>query len=417
MAYGSYPQFSHPLLLLKKEYKNNSSSKRKNRGKSTGREDRNMECFIEKEDLLRCLYLVQGVVEKRSSLPILAHVLIEAAEGIVSLGATDLEVGIRQQCKSTVKKNGAVTTDARKLYEIIRELPPERISLRASGNGWLDVSSGKSRFRLASLDPKEFPAVVPTEQATGTSPPVTAALSAKTLREMVEKTLFAASPDETRLQLSGVYVEAQEEGKLRMAASDGHRLSLIERKTTIPELSAWPHTILPRKGLIEARKLLEKSEGEVLLSLKGATAILKKDSTELSMRLVEGEFPDYKQIIPTDKKHTITFSREDFLGALRRLLVLTTERSRGIKLQTEKDRMEISVNTPDIGEGVEEIGVSHEGGNITIGFNGRYLTEALAVMEEGQKVILYLKDEVSPGLLQTEEDKDFSYVIMPMRIL
>ncbi len=375
-----------------------------------------MECLVEKEDLLRCLYLVQGVVEKRSSLPILAHVLIESAEGIVSLGATDLEVGIRQQCKSTVKKNGAVTTDARKLYEIIRELPPERVSLRASGNGWLDVSSGKSRFRLASLDPKEFPAVIPTEQA-GTPPPATASLSAKTLREMVEKTLFAASPDETRLQLSGVYLEAQKEGKLRMVASDGHRLSLIERETAIPEPTAWPRAILPRKGLIEARKLLEKSEGDVTLALKGTTAILKKDTTELSMRLVEGEFPDYKQIIPTDKKHTITFSREDFLGALRRLLVLTTERSRGIKLQTEKERMEISVNTPDVGEGVEEIGVAHEGESITIGFNGRYLIEALTVMEEGQKVVLYLKDEVSPGLLQTEEDKDFSYVIMPMRIL
>jgi DNA polymerase-3 subunit beta len=314
-----------------------------------------------------------------------------------------------------VKKNGAVTTDARKLYEIIRELPPERISLRASGNGWLDVSSGKSRFRLASLDPKEFPAIVPAEQSTGT-PPATASPSAKTLREMVEKTLFAASPDETRLQLSGVYLEAQKEGKLRMVASDGHRLSLIERETTISDPSAWPRAILPRKGLIEARKLLEKSEGEVILSLTGATAIVKKESTELSMRLVEGEFPDYKQVIPTDKKHTVTFSREDFLGALRRLLVLTTERSRGIKLQTEKDRMEISVNTPDIGEGVEEIGVSHEGGNITVGFNGRYLSEALTVMEE-QKIILYLKDEASPGLLQAEEDKDFSYVIMPMRIL
>src|SRR5215813_5283844 len=219
--------FPQPLLLLKKEYKNNSSNRGKNRGKSTGREHRRMECLVEKEDLLRCLYLVQGVVEKRSSLPILAHVLIESAEGMASLGATDLEVGIRQQCKSTVKKNGAVTTDARKLYEIIRELPPERISLRASGNGWLDVSSGKSRFRLASLDPKEFPAVVPTEQAAGSLPAAAASLSDKTLREMVEKTLFAASPDETRLQRSGVYLEARQEGTLRMVAIDGHRLALI----------------------------------------------------------------------------------------------------------------------------------------------------------------------------------------------
>jgi DNA polymerase-3 subunit beta len=381
-----------------------------------GREGFSMECFIEKEDLLRCLYLVQGVVEKRSSLPILAHVLIESAGETVSLGATDLEVGIRQQCRATVKKNGAVTTDARKLYEIIRELPPERISLRATGNGWIDVSSGKSRFRLASLDPKEFPAVVPPEQS-GKASAVSVSFPAKTLREMVEKTLFAASPDETRLQLSGVYLEAQKKGQLRMVASDGHRLSLIERETAISDPSSWPRAILPRKGLIEIRKLLEKGEGDVEFTLQGATAIIRKDTTELSMRLVEGEFPDYQQVIPAEKTHTISFSREDLLSALRRLLVLTTERSRGIKLRVEKGMLEISVNTPDIGEGVEEITVSHEGEGIIIGFNGRYLTEALNVMEEGQKVVLFLKDEVSPGLLQTEEDSDFSYVIMPMRIL
>jgi len=375
-----------------------------------------MECFVEKEDLLRCLYLVQGVVEKRSSLPILAHVLIESAEGMMSLGATDLEIGIRQQCKAMVKKNGAVTTDARKLYEIIRELPPERISLRAAGNGWIDVNSGKSRFRLASLDPKEFPAVVPAEKPEKASA-TTASLSAKIMREMVEKTLFAASPDETRLQLSGVYLEAQKTRKLRMVASDGHRLSLIEREIALSEPSAWPRAILPRKGLMEVRKLLEKSEGDVEFALQGTTAIIRKETTELSMRLVEGEFPDYNQVIPKERKHAISFSREDFLGALRRLLVLTTERSRGIKLQVGKDAMEISVNTPDIGEGVEEIAVDHEDGNIIIGFNGRYLMEALNVMEEGQKVVLYLKDEVSPGLLQTADDQDFSYVIMPMRIL
>jgi DNA polymerase-3 subunit beta len=302
------------------------------------------------------------------------------------------------------------------LYEIIRELPPESISLRSAGNGWLDVSSGKSRFRLASLDPKEFPAVIPSEQA-GKKSTASASLPVNTLKEMVEKTLFAASPDESRLQLSGVYVEVQKTGKLRMVASDGHRLSLIERETTIPDPAAWPSVIFPRKGLVEVRKLVEKSEGDVELSLQGSTAVMKKDSTELSMRLVEGEFPDYHQVIPKERKHTISFSREEFLSALRRLLVLTTERSRGIKLQVGKNSMEISVNTPDVGEGVEEIAVTHEGEGVIIGFNGRYLIEALGVMNEGQKVVLYLKDEVSPGLLQTEEDHDFSYVIMPMRIL
>src|SRR5215510_2641771 len=258
--------------------------------------EKDMECTVEKEDLLRCLYLVQGVVEKRSTLPILSHVLIESGEGMISLGATDLEIGIRQQCKAAVKKSGAVTTDARKLYEIVRELPPDRLVLRSSGEGWVEVSSGRSRFRMASLDPKEFPAITPTtESRDGKKIPVSVSLPGNVLGEMIEKTLFATSPDETRLNLSGVYLEAQSTGKLRMVASDGHRLAIIEREVGIKDVSSWPSVILPRKGLIEARKFLEKDEGETDFALHGPTAVLKKGTTELSMRLVEGDFPDYQQ--------------------------------------------------------------------------------------------------------------------------
>src|SRR5215475_9083801 len=156
-----------------------------------------MESTLEKEDLLRCLYLVQGVVEKRSTLPILSHVLIESGEGMISLGATDLEIGIRQQCKATVKKSGSITTDARKLYEIVRELPPDQVSFRSTGSGWVEVSSGRSRFRMASLDPKEFPAIVPPQVQSDREerrPSVSISLPGQTLKEMIEKTLFAASP-------------------------------------------------------------------------------------------------------------------------------------------------------------------------------------------------------------------------------
>jgi len=385
-----------------------------------------MESILEKEDLLHCLYLVQGVVERRSSLPILSHVLIESGEGALSLRATDLEVGLRQQCKATVKKEGAVTTDARKLYEIVRELPPDRVALRSTGNGWVEVSSGRSRFRMASLDPKEFPAIVsaPAAQADGEGKkhPVAVSIAGQTLKEMIEKTLFAASPDESRPNLSGVYLEArtaakgQKNGRLRMVSSDGHRLSLIERDSVGLIPSTWPSVILPRKGLIEARKLLEKGEETTELAIHGSTLNITKESTELSMRLVEGDFPDYNQVLPTEKNHVISFSREDLLSALRRLLILTTERSRGVKIQIEKEKMEISVNTPDLGEGVEEIAVDYTGDNLIVGFNGRYLTEMLNVLEEEQKISFLIKDESSPCLIKVEKDEDFSYVVMPMRI-
>ncbi len=389
-----------------------------------------MECSVEKDDLLRCLYLVQGVVEKRSSLPILAHVLIESTNENVSggdgkggeersgllIGATDLEIGIRQNCRAIVKKGGSITTDARKLYEIVRELPPENVFLRSAGSGWIEVSSGKSRFRMASLDPKEFPAITLTQEDTEGDKPSTATCPGEVLREMIEKTLFAASPDETRLNLSGVYIEALESGKIRMVSSDGHRLALIEREATVSDPSAWPKVILPRKGLLEARKLLERSEEDTKFSLRGTTAGLQKGTTQLSMRLVEGEFPDYQQILPKEHNFIIPFAREDLSSALRRLLILTTERSRGIKLQAEKGKVEISVNTPELGEGVEEVQTEYAGENIAVGFNGRYMLEALGVMGEGQQISLSLKDDVSPGLLRMAEDPDFSYVIMPMRI-
>ncbi len=383
-----------------------------------------MEFSVGKEDLLQCLYLVQGVVERRSSLPMLSHVLIESdstgeSEGVISLGATDLEIGIRQQCQAEVKESGSTTADARKLYEIIRELPSGQVRLRSSGNGWVDVNSGRSHFRIASLDPQEFPTITgqkEKKEESSSSSDQFISLPGPTLREMIEKTLFATSPDETRLNLSGVYLETQKEGKVRMVASDGHRLSLIEREVATPSLPDWPSVILPKKGLVETRKLLEKSEGTIDVSVNDSVVNLKKETTELFMRLIEGEFPDYQQVVPKEHTHRIEFPRDELLSALRRILILTTERSRGIKLQFEKDKIEVSVNTPDLGEGTEEIVASYAGEGLSIGFNGRYLIEALNVMNEGDSVVLFLKDEMSPGLLQQKESREFSYVIMPMKI-
>jgi len=284
------------------------------------------------------------------------------------------------------------------------------------------VRSDRSRFRIASLDPKEFPTI--STRSSADSPLHKASLPRELLREMVEKTLFAISPDETRPSLSGVFLEAQASGKLRLVASDGHRLSLIERFVPNLDPASWPPAILPRKGLVEARKLLEKpalslSKGgdeEVEMTVQGVLAGFKKGSTELSMRLIEGEFPDYRQVVPTQSKHLLSFERNEFFNAIRRLLILTTERSRGVKLQAEKGKMEISVNNPDLGEGVEEVEIAYEGSGLSIGFNGRYLVDMVGVLEEGCRLQMSLNDEASPGVLRIEGDEDYLYVIMPMRI-
>lgn len=377
-----------------------------------------MELSVSKEDLLQCLYLIQGVVEKRSSLPMLSHVLITSvdAAGQISLGATDLEISIRQQCAARIKEGGSITADARKLYEIMRELRPGEVVLQSSGNGWVEITSGTSRFRIASLDPKEFPNINDKAEPETAASETFVGLSGATLRGMIEKTLFATSPDETRLNLSGVYLETDTTGKLRMVASDGHRLSLIEKEVEAATLPDWPNVILPKKGLVETRKLVERSEDEVGVSVSQSVVHVKKDTTDLSMRLVEGEFPDYRQVFPKEHAHRVTLQRDELLSALRRILILTTERSRGVQANFEKNKITLSVNTPDVGEGREEVTSSYAGTGLSIGFNARYLVEALNVMSEDSTVVFSLKDEMSPGLLQNEESEEFSYVIMPMKI-
>ena len=380
-----------------------------------------MKIDINKEDLLQCLYLVQGVVEKRSSLPLLSHVLIECdsneGEDLICLRATDLEIGIKQTCKGIVHEGGATTADARKLYEITRELPTGKVVISATGNGWVHVQSGNSRFRIASLEPKEFPTLAAVDNQ-GTEKQEQSSniqIEGQTLHQMVAKTLFAASPDETRLNLSGVYLETDDSGKLRMVASDGHRLALIEKNVGTGS-SNWPSVILPKKGLLETRKLLEKSNEKVEIYLDNSVLNVKKDTTQLFMRLVEGDFPDYKQVVPAEHIHEVQFSRDELLRCLRRILILTTERSRGVKLKFEEGKIEVSVNTPELGEGTEDIPAKYEGAGLSIGFNGRYMIEALNVMGDGEEATLFLKDDASPGLLQKKDSVEFSYVIMPMKI-
>ncbi len=378
-----------------------------------------MKIEINKEDLLQCLYLVQGVVEKRSSLPMLSHVLIDCVsdEDSICLRATDLEIGIKQTCKGIVHESGATTADARKLYEITRELPTGKVIVTSTGNGWVHVQSGNSRFRIASLEPKEFPtlATVDNQDMENVEQSRSIQMEGQTIHEMVAKTLFAASPDDTRLNLSGVYLETDDSGKLRMVASDGHRLALIEKDVGAAS-SNWPSVILPKKGLIETRKLLEKSNEKVEMYLDNSVLNVKKGTTQLFMRLVEGDFPDYRQVVPGEHAHEVQFSRDELLRCLRRILILTTERSRGVKLKFEEGKIEVSVNTPELGEGTEDIQAKYEGSGISIGFNGRYLTEALNVMGDGEEATFFLKDDSSPGLLQKKGSSEFSYVIMPMKI-
>jgi DNA polymerase-3 subunit beta len=377
-----------------------------------------MGIVVERQSLMNGLSLVQGIVERRNTVPILGHVLIEPEAQSIRLAATDLEVGISTQVPCKSGKEKSLTLNARKLFEIVRETEGEEFSINSLDNDWVELKCGRSRFKMMGLDPRSFPAMP--SQSTKTDGPkksVKAALtvSAAVLATMIDKTIFSVSPDEARYNLSGVFLEAHDAGKARMVATDGHRLSMIDR--TVPGFAMEGGTIIPRKGLTELRKLLDQGgDAEVKLLLDGQLASLKRGPTEVSMRLVEGEFPDYRGVVPKQTKYHIKVGRDALQASIKRAAIFSNERYHGVKLGLAAGALTVSSTSPEMGEASETIDVDYRGDEFAVGFNASYLLQALAVIPAESEIDLGLSDEASPGLLRTPSDTEFSYVVMPMRL-
>lgn len=372
-----------------------------------------MQFSIEKEVFLKGLARIQGIVEKRNTIPILANVLIEATEDEILLTATDLEVGMRATYPAQVAKSGRVTVAAKKLFEIIKELPEREVSFLAKENCWIEIRCGKAMFNIVGLSPEEFPYFPYPEKEEFVS------LASDMIKEMVEKTSFSMSNDESKYNLNGIYFRIQEQaGKsnLRLVATDGHRLAMVENFLTdpgIPDLQKG--VIFPRKGIMELRKIAEEGDAPLLLGFMDNNAVIKKERTVIVMRLVDGEFPDYNRVIPKNNEFSAIVSCDLFLHALRRMAVLSSEKSKGVKLLLKPNLLEISSSNPELGDAREELEIDYEGPEIAIGFNARYLMDILQVQTQ-QRIGLFVKDNLSPGLLRPEDDASFQAVVMPMRL-
>src|SRR5271157_2825194 len=381
-----------------------------------------MELVIERASLANGLSLVQGIVERRNTVPILGHVLIESGGASLHLAATDLEVGIQTEIACESSKDGSVTLNARKLFEIVREAAGDVVNLKSLDNDWVELRCGRAKFKMMGLDPRTFPAMPrqgdQKSQAAGAQRKAIKAdltIATAVFATMIDKTIFAVSPDETRYNLSGVFVESPEPGMAVMVATDGHRLSLIRRE--VKGFSMQGGAIIPRKGLGELRKLLDsEGDAEVNLSLDGQLAWLKRGGTEISMRLVEGEFPDYRGVIPKQSRHEVALKRDDLLAAVKRAAIFSNERFHGVRLALTAGSMTISSTSPDLGEASETIDVNFNGEAMSIGFNASYVIQGLSVVPPESEVNLCVTDEVSPGVITTPADSGFTYVVMPMRL-
>jgi DNA polymerase III subunit beta len=357
-----------------------------------------------KEKLLEGLQQVQNVVSTRTTLPILSNVLLQAKEGAVHLTTTDLDVGVRGSFEANVDKVGATTLPARRLFTIIRELPSSEIAIEVDGKNAASIRSGQSFFKILGLPEEEFPPLPKFENAKVVT------MRQKDLHDGLRKTAYAISTDETRYVLNGVLFSFKE-NKLTLVATDGRRLAMLDIELEFPR-SHEAEIIVPTKAVTELQRLL-KDDGEVKISVGSGQIAFDLNNTLLVSKLIEGNYPNYKQVIPSEAKERVTLERETFLNSLRRVSLLASDKSNSIKLNFSKNNIEITANTPEVGEARESLPVAYKGRDFAIAFNPEFLMAPLRNLTEDE-VFFDLIDEMSPGVLKIQTP--FLYVLMPMRV-
>jgi DNA polymerase-3 subunit beta len=370
-----------------------------------------MNFSVDKDQLIDVLTGIQGVAERRHTMPVLSHALMTVAGDILTVVSSDLEIVIRCIQPVTGSEAGAIALPARKLLDIAKVLPkgnPVKVSSR-EGN-YVEISSGRSHFRLAGLPAQEFPEMP--DKPTGK--PV--AVDSELFRKLVESVVQFASSDETRYNLAGVLLERSEGSSLRMVATDGHRLAMAEGEAAgIEELLPSRKILVPKKGVLEIRKLAEAGPGSIEISASEKFLFASKGDTEVWVRLLDADFPDYRQVIPKENPLTAAVDRNAFAEVLRRVGVMSPDKVHSVKLSFSGKQLEISSTSPDQGEASDLLEAEYEGPALKIGFNGRYLQDAVAGIPE-EKVVLQIKDEVSQVILRPEKDTSYLAIVMPMRI-
>ena len=363
-----------------------------------------MKLSVSKDKLLEGLQTVQNVVSTRTTLPILSNVLLEAADGQLRLTTTDLDVGVRGGIEAVVEKPGAATLPARRLFSIIHALPSAEILLEVDSKSVASIRCGPSFFKILGLPQEEFPPLPKFEGAK------TFTLRQKDLKDGLRKTAYAISTDETRYVLNGILFSFKD-NKLTLVATDGRRLALVDIELEFPR-SHEVDIILPTKAVTELARLVSE-EGDVKMSVSENQVAFEVDGTFLVSKLIEGNYPNYRQVIPPEAKERITLERESFLNTVHRVSLLSSEKSNSVKLVFSKNNIDIIANTPEVGEARESLPVTYKGREFSIAFNPEFLMAPLRNLPTDE-VFLDLIDEMSPGVIKVQSP--FLYVLMPMRI-
>ncbi|OYY69960.1 DNA polymerase III subunit beta [Sphingomonas sp. 28-63-12] len=370
-----------------------------------------MKATIERATLLKGLSHVQSVVERRNTIPILSNVLIEAtADGTIKLMATDLDLQINEHIAANVETPGATTVSAHTLFDIARKLPEgSQVSLSAA-EGRMTIMAGRAKFQLATLPRDDFPVIAEGEL------PTSFELPAETLKQIIDKTRFAISTEETRYYLNGIFLHVSDDPSpvLKAAATDGHRLARVT--VTRPDgAEGMPDVIVPRKCVAELRKLLDEIDGSVGVSLSATKIRFDLGQALLTSKLIDGTFPDYSRVIPTGNDKILKIDPRAFEEGVDRVSTIATEKTRAVKMALDRDKITLSVTSPENGTAAEEVSGDYVAAPFEIGFNSRYLLDILGQVH-GDTVEVHLADAAAPTLIRENDKAAALYVIMPMRV-
>ncbi|HEY6662415.1 MAG TPA: DNA polymerase III subunit beta [Sphingomicrobium sp.] len=367
-----------------------------------------MKATIERATLLKSLGHVQSVVERRNTIPILSNVLLEARDdGSIRLMATDLDLQVDESVPANVTQAGATTVSAHTLFDIVRKLPEGSQVELSAAEGKMQVNAGRARFSLSTLPRDDFPVIAEGEL------PTRFELPAATLRQIIEKTRFAISSEETRYYLMGIFLHVIDD-QLRAAATDGHRLARVT--VARPDgADGMPDVIVPRKAVAELYRLLEELEGTVEISLSPTKVRFGLGSAVLTSKLIDGTFPDYNRVIPTANDKLLKLDPKSFSAGVDRVSTIASEKTRAVKMSVDRDKVTLSVTSPENGLATEEVPADYGSDGIEIGFNARYLLDILGEID-GDTVEVHLADAAAPTLLRENDKSNALYVLMPMRV-
>ncbi len=368
-----------------------------------------MKVSVEKDELQKKLSDIQNIVEKKNTMPILNHFLLTAEKEGAYITATDLETAFKEPIELDISEEGRMCIPARKLFEIVKEMDGE-VSLESVDTQWVKVKSGKSNFRLASLSADDFP-VWPSLESTGE---MEMEMDSSLLLDMIDKSIYAAGESDTRYVLNGLLFHVKPSGALIVVGTDGHRLALSEKAIAFRSKEE-KKMIVSRKSVAELRRFLSDEAKPVKVVVGKNHVLFKIDNIQFLTRLIEGTYPNYEQVIPTANEKILMVDRNLLTKSLRRVSIMSRERSNAVKVDIDSSNMVISASNPDLGEASDEISASYSGDAMTMAFNARYVLDALNVMSS-EKVILKLNEPLSPAMITEDGVDDYKCVVMPMRL-